>query len=143
MKARVEDLRHLKLAELHELAYERFILDVALGTATDPRVRASLLRLVPEDERHHARIAEEMRRIDAALTSGERAEVTRAALLDVVEVERAARDMYLRLADKVHDPRLVALFRTLAKEAEGHVRLALDLVVLADAAPPAAPRRVH
>lgn len=140
MKAHVEDLRHLKLAELYEMAYERFILDVALRTVADPRIRDALLALAPAGDEHHRAIAEEMQRINAELTPDERAEVTRAALLDVVEVERDARDMYLRLADRVHDPRVVKLFRGLAKEEEAHVRLAQDLVVLADEA---TLRRVH
>ena len=132
MRPHLEDLRQLKLAELYEMAYERFILDVALRTA-EGSVRDTLLKLGPAGEGHGQRIAEEMERINAELTPEEREEVTRAALLDVVDVERAARDMYLGLADKVHDPRLVRLFRSLAKEEEAHVKLALDLVVLADA----------
>lgn len=131
MNPNVDDLRHLKLAELYELAYERFILDVALRTVTDERIRRSLLTLAPSSETHHGRIAEEMSRLNAGLSAEEAEEVTRAVLLDVVEVERAARDMYLRLADRVHDPAIVKLFRALAKEEEAHVRLAEDLVALA------------
>ncbi|HWH07750.1 MAG TPA: hypothetical protein VNX21_01025 [Candidatus Thermoplasmatota archaeon] len=142
MNPRVDDLRHLKLAELHESAYERFVVEVATGVVEDPRIRAALLALAPVGGGHHPRLAGEMARINAELTPAERAEVTRAALLDVVEVERAARDLYLRLADRVHDPRLVRLFRALAKDEERRVRLAQDLVVLADAPPPE-PRRVH
>ena len=145
MKPHVEDLRQLKLAELYETAYERFILDVALRTVTDPRIRDALLTLAPAGDGHRRVLAEEVARIHAELTPEERAEVTRAALLDVVEVERAARDMYLRLADRVHDPRIVRLFRTLAKEEEAHVRLALDLVMLTDGPDGRRPgaRRIH
>lgn len=134
MRPNVDDLRHLKLAELYEMAYERFILEVALRTVTDERIRRSLLTLAPAGESHHGRIAAEIARLNASLSPEEAEEVTRAALLDVLEVERAARDMYLRLADRVHDPAIVKLFRALAKEEEGHVRLAEDLVTLADPA---------
>lgn len=127
----IDDLRLLKLAEMYERAYEAFVLEVAERIVRNDAVREELRKLVGDD-RHGERIAAEMTRINAQLGPSDHADVEVAAVEDVVEVERAARDFYLRIVDRVHDPRLVELFRDLATEEEGHMRIALRALVLAN-----------
>jgi rubrerythrin len=120
----VSDLRHLKLAELYELAFERFVRDLALRTVRDPNVRAQIMRLVPDDDPHAGRIQAEIRRLNASVREEDMAQVERAALLDIVDVERSARQVYLDLVDKAHDPAIVKLFKELAHEEAEHTRIA-------------------
>ncbi|MHB8605863.1 MAG: ferritin family protein [Thermoplasmatota archaeon] len=124
MKREINDLRILKLAEMYEIAYERFVLDVALGIVPEGRVRSRLLTLAGPSDGHHERIVNEMKRLNAGLTAAEQAEIVAAAVLDVVEVERAAHDFYSRFAEQLHDPEIARLFRDLANEESGHVAIA-------------------
>lgn len=133
-----DDLRILKLAELYEDAYERFVREAALRTVEDPGMRAKLLRLAPLDDPHGARIAAERRRIEARLGPADKPAVLVGTLLDVVEVERAARSFYLSALTQAHDPGLVKLFRELAREEETHVGIAEDVLGEAKAALPRA-----
>lgn len=129
----VEDLRHLKLAELYELAFERFVRDLAIVTIRDETARAEILeKLVPESDPHAGRIREEIERLNAKVTDADMGDVERAALLDILDVERAAREAYLRLIDKAHDPRIVQLFRDLAREEAEHALFAERILVDAD-----------
>lgn len=97
----------------------------------DPEVKAKLMLLVSPTDRHHERIVAQMQRLQAAMTPAEQAGLLRAALLDVCDVERSARDFYLRQADQVHDGEVAKLFRQLAREEEGHMRIADEALKLA------------
>ena len=132
MRPELNDLRVLKLAEMYEMAFERFVFEVAERIVQDEEVRAALRRLVSPEDRHHERLVEHMVRLNAALTPADQAAVEIAALEDVLEVEAAARDFYRRQADQLHDPRVVKLFRELAAEEERHVRLAREALRLAE-----------
>jgi rubrerythrin len=127
----VNDLRVLKLAELYEEAYERFVVEVATRVVEDPEVQGLLRRLVAPEDRHHERIAAQIERLRGSLAREDRDGIARAALLDVVDVERSARDFYLRQADYVHDPEVGSLFRALAREEAAHHGIALQALELA------------
>lgn len=127
----LHDLRLLKLAEMYEEAYEGFVLGVAERMVEDPAIRQKLLALVSPTDRHHERILEQMQRLQARLTPEAQAGMLRAALLDVCDVERSARDFYLKQADQVHDGNVAKLFRQLAREEEGHLRVAEEALRLA------------
>lgn len=122
MKPELNDLRVLKLAEMYEAAYERFVLEMANRVVKDEEVRRKLLALASDD--HHDRIVAEIERINATLSPEDQWEAERAALLDVLEVERASRDFFNEHTDAVHDPRVVKLMRRVAREEDAHVRLA-------------------
>lgn len=131
MKGDLHDLRLLKLAEMYEQAYEAFVVGVAERVVEDPEVKEKLLALVSPTDRHHERIVEQTRRLQRRLGPDEQAGVLRAALLDVCEVERSARDFYLRQADNCQDGEVAGLFRQLAREEEGHMRIAEQTLELA------------
>lgn len=122
MRPELDDLRVLRLAELHERAYERFMLDVAEGLP-DEKTRERLLHLVHSGE-HGARLAREIARLSARLSPEDKAEAARASLLEVIDVERAALDLYMRHVDAVHDPSVVQLFHDLVREERENVRVA-------------------
>lgn len=125
------DIRILKLAELYERAYERFILELTERYVKDPGVRGEVERLVSETDEHGARIATLLRELSSEATHGS-FEVERAAILDILAVERAARDFYVKHLEDVHDPRVAALFRDLAREETHHVGIAEGALALAD-----------
>jgi len=118
------DLRLLKLAELYEDAYERFVRDVARGSIENEAMRSRLLHLAPPEDEHAKRIRAERKRIEASLKPEDGPAVVLGALIDIVEVERAARNFYLSALKEVHDPKLVALFRQLARDEETHTSIA-------------------
>lgn len=136
----VSDLRHLKLAELYELAFEQFVRDLALRTLRDEATRAQVMRLAPESDPHAGRIRAEIERLNAKVRDEDMAEIERAALLDIVDVERAAREVYLDLVDKAHDPAVVSLFKDLAREESEHVRIADRIVTEHDVRHARAPK---
>lgn len=124
MKTDVQDLRILRLAQLYEDAYEAFVRHVAREVVTDEALRRRLERLAPPDDAHAARIRELLSRAAARLGPEDAPAIERAAILDVVDVERAAREFHLRNVDELHDPDAVALFRLLAREEAERVRAA-------------------
>lgn len=126
MRDELHDVRLLKLAEMYEEAYERFVLHMADHVVRDPDLRTRLRALAAPGDRHHDRIAEHLRRLNARLGPEDQAAVERAALLDVVEVEEAARRFYLEHVDEAHDPEVARLFRELAGEEAEHARLARE-----------------
>lgn len=119
MKPELNDLRILKLAEMYETAYERFVHEMAERVVKDDKVRERL-RVITQDG-HHERIVAEIDRLNKTLSSEDAHEVERAALLDVLEVERNSRDFFITHIDQLHDPRLVSLFRAIAQDEERHV----------------------
>lgn len=137
------DLRFLTLAELYEDAYERFVRDVALRVVEDEATRAHLLRLAAPDQTHAARILAERQRIEATLGPGSKSMIIMGALLDVVDVERAARNFYLSALGELHDPKLAALFRELAHEEGEHTEIAEGILREAKAALPASASKLE
>ena len=133
MKPDVHDLRILRLAQLYEEAYETFVREVARELVTDEALRRRLERLAPPDDEHGARIAELLGRIRDRLGPDDALAAERAAIQDVLDVERAAREFYLRHVDDLHDPEAVALFRDLAREESEHVRVAEQVLDAHDA----------
>lgn len=129
---RLDDVRLLKLAEMYENAFERFVLDVSQRYVEDEEVRAKLAALVGPTDAHAERIAAQLDRLNREIGPADRAGVERAALLDILDVERAAHDFYLRSLDKVHDSVVADLFRQLAREEGEHIRIAQDALALAD-----------
>lgn len=132
MDATLSDIRILKLAEMYERAYEAFVLEMARTYVHDPEARAKLDALAGPSDKHGERIAAEILRLNASLGPVDQAAVERAALRDVLEVERAARAFYLRFVEEVHDPAVAELFRALAREEGGHVRIAEEAIQLND-----------
>jgi rubrerythrin len=124
MRALLNDIRLLKLAELYERAYEEFVLEVAERIVDDEPTRAKLMHLVDPRDHHAERIAAHLARLNGAVSPDEHGDVLRAALMDVCDTERSARRFYLEHADKVHDPQVARLFRELAEEEGRHARLA-------------------
>lgn len=123
----VRDVRLLKLAEMYEVAYERFVLDVASRIVKDPLVRAQLLRLAAgphAGDDHHGRIVLQLERLNATLPEGAQPAIDLAAVQDVLDCERAAREFYLSRIDEASDPAVRALFHDLAKEEARHVAIA-------------------
>lgn len=133
MKASLDDLRILRLAQLYERAYESFVREIA-STIVEPRTREKLRELVPETDDHDAILGKRIAAILAGLEADDRRRAERAALLAVVEVERAAREFYVANLDSLHDPALVDLFGRLATEEARHVRIAQAAVDLHEAA---------
>ncbi|HEV8359961.1 MAG TPA: hypothetical protein VGR28_05825 [Candidatus Thermoplasmatota archaeon] len=131
MRPELNDIRLLKLAEMYESAYERFILELAARVVDDPQLRAGLGKLTDPNDRHGERIVAELERLNAKLGPADKPGVVRAALLDVADVERSARDFYARNADRVHDGRVAKLFRELAQEEGRHLHIAEDLLRIA------------
>lgn len=127
---RLNDIRILKLAEMYERAYEGFVLEMAERYVWDPDIRGRVARLVAPADRHAERIAAELGRLSALADDADRAAFERAALRDVVEVERSARSFYLRYMDDLEDEGARKLFRELAKEESAHVRIAEDALAL-------------
>lgn len=130
MKPELNDLRILKLAEMYERAYECFIFEMTERVVKDDSTRQKLRRLISPVELHGERIAAEINRINATLSPEDADAVEHAALLDVLDLERAARAFYLRHIDRLHDPQVVQLFRNLAHEEEAHA--AITTQILAD-----------
>lgn len=122
MKPELDDLRVLRLAELHARAYERFVLDVA-DRLTDEKTRARLLHLAASGD-HSGRIAHEIERLSSKLSPEDQAEAARASLLEVIDVKRAALDLYMRHVDAVHDPAVVQLLHDFVREERDNVRVA-------------------
>lgn len=133
MRPELEDLRVLRLAQMYEEAYERFVVEVAGRDVRDPTLRKRLRRLSSPLDDHAGVLARHAKRIVDALGPDDQAALERALLRDVLEVERAAREFYLSHIDRLHDPGLVALFRTLAREEDAHARIAEDALAIADA----------
>lgn len=123
MKGDLHDLRILKLAEMYEIAYERFVLDMAFHVVDDERVRTLIDRLAPEGDQHAHDIQQMIAKINARLGPEDRAQLEYAALLDILEVESAAFRFYSASADRVHDPAVSNLLRELAREERAHVAL--------------------
>lgn len=132
MKDILGDIRILKLAEMYERAYEGFVLEMATRYVRDPQIKKRLEALVSTTDGHGERIAAELARLSALVGEDERESVERAALLDVLEVERSARGFYLRFVEEVHDPLVADLFRDLAREEGAHVRIAEDALAQND-----------
>lgn len=132
----LNDLRLLKLAELYEVAYERFILQVARRVVGDARVRAKLDLLTSPTDDHHERIVKEQERILGRLSPRDHAGIVLAALRNVQALEEHACDLYDSAADEAHDPRVRTLFRTLAREEAIHAAIAREALELAQKAPP-------
>jgi rubrerythrin len=130
----VEDLRLLKLAELYESAYEGFIVQMATQVVGDDEARAQLFRLVDPADDHAGRVAELMTVLNDRLDARGRRHLAVAALEDVVEIERSARDFYRSHAPKAHDAAVRGLFEELARAEEEHARIASKaLATLAEA----------
>jgi rubrerythrin len=123
MDVHLEDLRILRLARMYEHAYESFVQTVA-SEHLDDETRALLAPLAPERDRHEERVQEAIDRIERSMPAGEERALMRSVLLDVVEVERAAREFYLDHLDRVHDKDAVRLFHELAAEEARHVEVA-------------------
>lgn len=125
MRDDLEDLRILRLAQLYERAYEDFVQEIASRLA-DEDTRRRIEPLAPAQDDHAKRLQRHADRLRARLREEDREGLLDGALLDVVEVERAARAFYLQNADRVHDPAIARLFHDLAKEDLLHVRIAED-----------------
>lgn len=121
---RLHDIRLLKLAEMHERAYESFVLELTRQYVRDPVVQREAEKLVAAGHAHTERIAELLGDLNADVASDESAAIERAALLDILEVERAAREFYLRHLEEAQDERVSRLFRDLLHEETLHVRAA-------------------
>lgn len=132
MRALLNDIRLLKLAELYERAYEQFVLELAENASDDPEVLERLKLLVSPDDRHGERISEQLERLNREVTLAERADVVRAAIMDVCDVERSAREFYVRHIDDLRDPQVAKLFRELAAEEARHARIATDALRVLD-----------
>lgn len=132
MKSELNDIRLLKLAELYEAAFEQFIVELASRFIDDDAIRARLAALNSPQDRHRERIVSEMERLNAQIDPGDQFDVMRAALLDIRDVETAAREFYMRQADQVHDERVANLFQSLAREEEVHRRIAQETIAMAD-----------
>lgn len=133
LRSELNDLRILKLAEMYELAFERFVLEMATRVIRDEGTRQRLANLAGPKDDHHGLLVAEIKRMNAALQPEDQAALEHAALLDVIEVERAAREFYLSHVDQVRDPAVVALFRRLAREEARHVEIAEDALAASDA----------
>jgi rubrerythrin len=136
MRPELEDIRLLKLAEMYEEAYERFVVELATHFLRDPALRERILQVASPEDQHHERIVAQLDRLNGALAEEDRAGMVRAALLDVRDVERAARDFYLAHVDRVHDPEVARLFRQLAAEEGRHLRIAEETLRIAERAAP-------
>lgn len=126
----LNDIRILKLAEMYERAYEGFVLEMADKYVRDDEVKRRLHRLVAPTDRHGERIGVELQRLNALASEADQTAIERAAIRDVLEVERAARAFYLRFVEDLQDARCADLFRKLAREERAHVRIAEDALAL-------------
>ena len=124
MRPELNDVRLLKLAEMYETAFETFVVEMATKMVADPEVRRHLMGLVAPEDAHPERVRKEARRLSAGFGPADRAGLAYAAVLDIRDVERAARQFYVTHADEVHDPHVARLFRALAAEEDRHVRMA-------------------
>lgn len=131
-RANIEDIRLLKLAEMYERAFERFVLQMHQFHVEDEDVRRKLAPLLDPRDDHEGRILRELQRLNADVATHDAALIERAAILDIEEVERAAHEFYVRHLDDVHDARVAALFRELAREEDRHARIASEALALAD-----------
>lgn len=132
MDQTLSDIRILKLAEMYEHAYEAFVLAMAVEHVHDPAIRKKLQAIAGPKDRHGERIADEIKRLNAKLGPTDQVSIERAALQDVLEVERAARAFYLRFVEEIHDPKIAELFRELASEEARHIRIAEDALAMND-----------
>lgn len=132
MNDRVDDIRILKIAEMYERAYESFVLEIAEKYVHDPAVKKLIHKLAGPNEKHGERIASAIERLNAQLGIVGRASLERAALRDVLDIERSARAFYMKYVEEVHDPGVAALFRALAHEEGEHIRIAEDALALCD-----------
>lgn len=132
MPDRLSDIRILKLAEMYERAYEGFVLDLATRYVDEPEIQAKLRALAGPSDDHEARIVAELERLNQEIGPLDRAAIERAALQDVLAVERAAREFYLKFVEEVHDRRVAQLFRSLAREEAAHVLIAEDALAIND-----------
>lgn len=128
----LSDIRILKLAEMYERSYEDFVLQMAQRHVFDEAIREKLSGVVDPSEAHGERIAAQLTRLNARLGEIDRVHVERAALQDVLEVERSARSFYLQFVEEIRDPEVADLFRALAREEAHHIRLAEDAIQLHD-----------
>lgn len=118
------DIRLLKLAEMYEEAYEGFVLQMATQVVDDAELQTMLMQLVDPADAHGERIAEELDRLNQNVGDELRQDIVIAALNDVIEVERAARDFYRSHAGSVHDREVRALFEELAEAEDRHHEIA-------------------
>lgn len=125
MDPNLDDLRFLRLAAMYERAYEGFVHESSKNHLSE-RNRLRLAPLEPERDDHEGRIRALIDALNARIPPEKRDAVERAVLMDIVEVERAAREFYLDHLDRAHDPAVVALFQSLAREEGRHVRIAED-----------------
>lgn len=128
----LSDIRILKLAEMYERAYEEFVLEMAEKYVHDDAIKKQLHKLAGPIDKHGERIAAAIERLNARLGDVDRASLERAALRDILDVERSARTFYLRYVEEVHDPDVAFLFRALAHEEGEHIRIAEDALALSD-----------
>lgn len=127
----VHDIRLLKLAELYEEAYERFVVQMATQVVEDGEIRDLLWKLVDPGDAHAERIAAQLERLNAAIGEEAKEDVLLAALKDVCEVERTAWDFYRLHSTSVKDPQVRALFDELAHEERRHYTIAREALALA------------
>lgn len=125
----MNDIRLLRLAEMYESAFEAFVVELAARDIRDASLRKELLTVISPDEDHGGRVQTEMQRLHEALGPEAAAALERGAILDVIDIERAAREFYMTHVDSVHDPRVVKLFRELAMEEDRHARIAERVLV--------------
>ncbi|HLE97353.1 MAG TPA: hypothetical protein VI997_08285 [Candidatus Thermoplasmatota archaeon] len=116
------DVRILKLAEMYEAAYGRFLRDDAMRYAFGQPARDALSELGAGD--HERRIDSEILRLNAEIGQAEPEELERAALEDVLEIERTAHEFYEKAAQRVHDPDVARLFAQLARDEARYVAIA-------------------
>lgn len=118
---------------MYERAFERFVLDISQRYVKDASIREKLAPILEGRDDHEGRIGRELVRLNALLGSAaDAASVERAALLDILEVERAARAFYLRALEEVRDGQVIELFRVLAREEAVHAALVEQALALAD-----------
>lgn len=126
------DIRILKLAQMYEQAYEAFVVQMAKRYVQNPAIQAKLALLMDPADGHGERISAAIDRLTAKLGEADREQIERAALQDVLEVERSARAFYLQFVEEIHDPEVAALFRALAREEARHIRIAEDAMSIHD-----------
>ncbi len=140
--AGLNDLRILKLAQMHEQAFSRFVGEVATPQIQDESLRDHLAHIAPPTDRTHARLAAEAERLSSSVGANHHANRERALLLDILELAEAEREFYVRHMDELHDPRAVRLFRELVHVQEERVQQARRLLRAADARSSERKRRV-
>lgn len=126
MNPTLNDIRILKLAQMYETAYEGFLRDVAIRLVDDAGLKRRLSSLADAD--HAGRLEAQLARLSAGLRPSDEVGLQRAALLDVRDIEAAAERFFQDHADRVHDPLVAALFRAIADEERGHVRIAQEIL---------------